>query len=105
MIQKFSDRYGNFTINQLEKNGGLGNALRIAVEKCRNDLIFRMDSDDISAPGRFKKQIDAYLQEPADVLGGWTLGFVGNLASWYTHQIMGLPKISASGLPGIRVLA
>ncbi len=79
VIQKFSDRYGNFTINQLEKNGGLGNALRIAVEKCRNDLIFRMDSDDISAPGRFKKQIDAYLQEPADVLGGWTLGFVGNL--------------------------
>ena len=26
-------------------------------------------------------------------------------AAWYTHQIMGLPKISASGLPGIRVLA
>lgn len=25
--------------------------------------------------------------------------------SWHTHQIMGLPKISASGLPGIRVLA
>lgn len=31
--------------------------------------------------------------------------FLHFLASWYTHQIMGLPKISASGLPGIRVLA
>ena len=79
VIQKFSDQYGNFTVNQLEKNGGLGNALRIAVEKCRNDLIFRMDSDDISAPGRFRKQMNAFLQEPVDVLGGWTLGFVGDL--------------------------
>jgi len=79
IIKEYADKYGNFTINQLETNGGLGNALRIAVENCKYDLILRMDSDDISAPGRFKKQIEAYKAEPCDVLGGWTLGFVGEL--------------------------
>jgi glycosyltransferase involved in cell wall biosynthesis len=59
VIEYYSTKYGNFTVNRLAENGGLGNALRIAVEKCRNDLIIRMDSDDISAPGRFEKQINA----------------------------------------------
>ncbi len=81
IIKEYSDKYGNFTINRLEKNGGLGNALKIAVENCKYDLIARMDSDDISAPGRFKKQIEAYEKEPADVIGGWTLGFVDSLES------------------------
>lgn len=77
VVTEYADRYGNFTINQLEKNSGLGNALRIAVENCRYDLIMRMDSDDISAPGRFQKMINAYREHPVDVLGSWTVGFVG----------------------------
>lgn len=84
VIDKYSEKYGNFTINQLDENKGLGNALRIAVENCRHDLILRMDSDDICAPGRFKKQITAYVNDPADVIGGHTLGFVDDL---YTGKI------------------
>lgn len=79
IVDRYAAQYGNFTINQLPTNGGLGNALRLAVENCKYDLILRMDSDDISAPGRFKKQIEAYKEEPADVLGGWTLGFSDSL--------------------------
>ena len=82
IIHRYAEKYGNFTINQLETNRGLGNALRIAVEECKYDLIMRMDSDDISAPGRFKKQIEAYKAEPCDVLGGWTIGFVDSLESY-----------------------
>ena len=40
-----------------EINQGLGEALRIGSEKCTGDYIFRMDSDDISAPERFEKQM------------------------------------------------
>lgn len=79
VIDEYAEKYGNFTVNQLSKNGGLGNALKIAVENCKYDLIMRMDSDDISAPGRFYKQIKAYEEAPVDVLGGWTLGFIGDL--------------------------
>ena len=41
-----------------EVNQGLGQALKIGSEKCTGDYIFRMDSDDISAPERFEKQLD-----------------------------------------------
>lgn len=79
VIDRYAAQYGNFTIRKLEQNGGLGQALKLAVEECRYDLIVRMDSDDISAPGRFRKQIEAYKENPADVIGGWTLGFDGDL--------------------------
>ncbi len=79
VIVEYEEKYGCLTVNRLPENGGLGNALRISVENCKYDLIARMDSDDISAPGRFKKQIEAYMEKPADVLGGSTVGFVGDL--------------------------
>ena len=40
-----------------EVNRGLGEALRIGSELCTGDYLLRMDSDDISAPDRFEKQI------------------------------------------------
>ena len=39
------------------ENRGLGEALRIGTDYCTGDYIFRMDSDDISLPCRFEKQI------------------------------------------------
>lgn len=53
-----------------EVNRGLGEALRIGSEKCTGDYILRMDSDDISDPERFAKQI-AYVEAhpEIDVLG------------------------------------
>lgn len=51
-------------------NRGLGEALRIGSEKCTGDYILRMDSDDISAPERFAKQIMHVENHPEiDVLG------------------------------------
>lgn len=49
-----------------EINRGLGEALRIGSEKCTGDYILRMDSDDISDPERFAKQI-AYVESHPDV--------------------------------------
>lgn len=51
-------------------NQGLGEALRIGSEMCSGEYIFRMDSDDISHPLRFEKQI-AYVEShpQIDVLG------------------------------------
>lgn len=81
VIDCFCRKYpGLFTIWELEKNGGLGNALNIAVLNCKYDIIARMDSDDISMPGRFEKQLRAFVESDVDVLGGWTVGFFGDLS-------------------------
>lgn len=53
-----------------DTNKGLGEALRIGSEYCTGDYIFRMDSDDISHPQRFEKQISYIEANPQiDVLG------------------------------------
>lgn len=41
----------------LKENVGLGKALAIGVEKCKYDLVARMDTDDIMIPTRIEKQI------------------------------------------------
>lgn len=53
-------------IIELEQNMGLGNALKIGVEESSNDIIARMDTDDIAYPSRFEKQLD-YLNKHKDV--------------------------------------
>jgi glycosyltransferase involved in cell wall biosynthesis len=53
-----------------EENRGLGEALRIGSELCTGDYLLRMDSDDISAPDRFEKQMVYVEAHPEiDVVG------------------------------------
>jgi len=51
-------------ICKLDKNGGLGTALAKGLNLCSNELVARMDSDDISFPDRFEKQIKLMKERP-----------------------------------------
>lgn len=77
-IDRYVDHHPDlFTYLPLEQNGGLGNALRYGLPFCRNELVGRMDTDDISVPDRFEKQL-AFMEENADVdiVGGNIAEFV-----------------------------
>ena len=75
-LDKTLDEYAvkNKTIKflEFEKNRGLGLALRDGVVACKNEIIARMDTDDISKPDRFQKQLN-YLSQHPDItlLGTW----------------------------------
>ncbi len=79
VIAKYEALYPDmFQVVRLEKNGGLGNALRLAVEKANYELIARMDSDDIALPTRFEQQLICFAQEPKlDIVGGDITEFIG----------------------------
>lgn len=49
---------------RLQTNGGLGNALNEGIKHCKNELVARMDSDDISYPDRCEKQISIFNSKP-----------------------------------------
>jgi len=51
-------------ICKLEKNVGLGHALAKGLNFCSNELVARMDSDDISCSNRFEKQIKLMTDQP-----------------------------------------
>lgn len=55
--------------HQLEKNVGLGNVLRMGVPLCENEIIARMDSDDISVVDRFEKQLSYLEENELDIVG------------------------------------
>ena len=49
---------------RLEKNGGLGNALNEGINHCKNELVARMDSDDLAYPDRCERQLAVFNEHP-----------------------------------------
>jgi glycosyltransferase involved in cell wall biosynthesis len=57
-------------IVKLPVNVGLGAALRLGLSRCQGRFVARMDSDDLSRPWRFEKQLDFLESHPGvDVVG------------------------------------
>lgn len=54
----------NLHVVRLAKNSGLGNALNAGMKYCRNELVARMDSDDISRPDRCERQLKVFQEHP-----------------------------------------
>lgn len=52
-----------FTIVSLEENIGLGKALDEGLKYCENELVARMDADDISLPERCEKQVQCFTDD------------------------------------------
>ena len=78
VIDKYEGKYEIFKVIRLEQNGGLGNALKIAVENSSNELIARMDSDDVSVSTRFDEQLKYFAMNPEiDIVGGDIIEFIG----------------------------
>ncbi len=59
-----------FYIVQLKKNLGLALALNEGLKHCKYDYVARMDSDDISSPDRFIKQLNYLNKYPNTTLLG-----------------------------------
>lgn len=74
-----ADKGISLKIIRLPRNGGLGNALSTGLEVCSHELVARMDSDDISHPRRFERQLRAFADNPLlDIVGGQITEFVGD---------------------------
>lgn len=71
IIEKYS-RILPMKIVRIEKNGGLAAALNVGLKHCSNELIVRMDTDDVSLPYRFERQVKYMLSHPdIDVSSAW----------------------------------
>ncbi len=59
-IEKWKTRLINFNVVSLENNSGLATALNYGIKHCSNEIIARMDTDDICTPDRFEKQLTIF---------------------------------------------
>lgn len=72
LIEEYKNKCPQLVTFQFEENVQLGRALAKGVELCSNELIARMDTDDIAVRDRFQQQY-AYMtaHEDVAVCGGW----------------------------------
>lgn len=80
VIKRYKQKYPNiFKTYPLKQNQGLGKALNYGMEKCSNELIARMDTDDIANPNRFELQIQEFIKDKDLALcGGQIAEFADN---------------------------
>ena len=61
----------DFEIVRLSRNCGLGIALDEGIKHCRNNMIARMDADDIAMPDRCEKELKCFMEYPdLDIVSG-----------------------------------
>lgn len=65
-----------YTLVSLEKNVGLGLALAEGMHHCKNELVARMDTDDICRSDRFELQLAEFSKDPdLDICGSHIVEF------------------------------
>ena len=79
---------------RLAKNCGLGNALNEGIKHCKNELVARMDSDDIAYSNRCEKQINVFNTHPeVSICSGVVEEFTTDPAAVDTRRV--LPETNA----------
>lgn len=69
-----------FKVVKLERNVGLGIALKIGIEECSCEYIARMDSDDYSVPNRIEKEFEVFEKDN-------NIGMVGSNVAEFIDNI------------------
>lgn len=87
VIDKYTAACAALKVVRLPQNGGLGNALRVALENCSHELVARMDGDDVAVADRFEQQLAFFAaNEAADIVGGDISEFVGEEQNVVAHR-------------------
>ncbi len=73
IIKAFESEYQKiFRSVRLLENVGTGMAANEGIKECQNELIAKMDSDDVCVPDRFQRQLMMFLKNPKlDMVGGY----------------------------------
>ncbi len=89
IIKIMQDVHSNLKVLYLEKNMGHGWSRRHGLQNCSNELVAIMDSDDISIPGRFEKELKLFDEDKElSVVGGYITEFEGDI-----ENIIGIRKV------------
>ncbi len=70
VLASYAEVHNFFHVVRLSENSGLGVALREGLKRCKNDLVARLDADDLSMPTRCEKQLALFEKEPDLVIVG-----------------------------------
>ena len=88
-INKFEQEYPTILkVVKFETNRGLGKALHDGLLECSNEIVFRMDTDDIAHKDRFEKQLKIFKEKNVDVVGSNITEFDETMTNITSHRIV-----------------
>lgn len=83
------ERNSIINIIRLKENRGLGYALNLGIKNSKNELIGRMDSDDISFPNRFEIQLNKFKNDSnLEILGGQIVEFLNETSEAVSYRMV-----------------
>ncbi|MBP1539421.1 MAG: glycosyltransferase [Prevotella sp.] len=89
VIAEYRDKHPELKVYPQEHNAGLGSALNIGLKLCTNDLVARMDTDDICHPDRFEKEVKFMTEHPdIDICGSNLDEFDGDPSCVRSHKVV-----------------
>ena len=80
-IKRLKQKYSILNVIYNDINSGLGKALSDGLHYCKNDIVARMDSDDIAKPERMALQLEAFNKYHADIVSGTIEEFEGDISN------------------------
>ena len=70
IISKYKKEYKDILkVIKFTENRGLGIALHDGLLECSNNIVFRMDTDDVCIKDRFEKQLEIFKNKDVDIVG------------------------------------
>ncbi|MGN9160317.1 glycosyltransferase family 2 protein [Clostridium sulfidigenes] len=90
VLNEYINKYNDlFNIIEFETNKGLGEALRVGVISCKNELIARMDTDDIAKLDRCEKQVNEFIENSMlDIVGCQIIEFESEISNELSRRIL-----------------
>ena len=72
IVDEYKSKYPTLDVYPQNVNRGLSTAVNVGLEKCRNEIVFRMDTDDKCYPNRFERILKEYENDPSlELLGSF----------------------------------
>lgn len=72
VVTEYRNMYSSLEVFPQLDNRGLSTALNIGLKECKNEIVFRMDTDDICYPNRFERILKEYDSNPnLDLVGSF----------------------------------
>lgn len=73
VVDKYKQKYAAMDIYPQPINRGLSTALNYGLRKCRNEIVFRMDTDDVCYSHRFERVLEEYDKHPEmEIIGSYS---------------------------------
>ena len=81
LLCRYQENYPTlFNVIKLEKNVGLGAALKTGLIYCKNEIVARMDDDDVSRPNRCESELSAFSSDTdLDICGSYVSEFENDI--------------------------